>query len=160
MKQRRTKLIQPALQLRLIGAFAGLTLLALLAQFLVLGAVLGETANALPNGGTDLAGEIPTILGRALLISLGLVLPALFLIGVRATFKIAGPLYRFERHLTEVSEGQQPGPCRLREKDQLKGLCELINTALVSEYERGVAEAKGGQVETPEAESGERSEAA
>ncbi len=37
---------------------------------------------------------------------------------------------------------------------------ELINTALVSEYERGVAEAKGGQVETPEAESGERSEAA
>ena len=41
--------------------------------------------------------------------------------------RIAGPLYRFQRSLQELSEGELTGRIRLRQKDQLGDLGESIN---------------------------------
>jgi hypothetical protein len=51
---------------------------------------------------------------------------------VRLTHRVAGPLFRLERHLEAVKAGQDPGELRLREEDQLQGLAELVNEALAA----------------------------
>lgn len=128
--KRRIKLIQPSLQLRLIGAFAGVTALALIAQVLVLGVSLSRFAGGLGASGAAFVEALPGLLGTCLAASVALVLPALVLIGVRVTFRVAGPLYRMERHLEAVARGEQPGPCRIREHDQLQQFCATLNEAL------------------------------
>ena len=45
------------------------------------------------------------------------------------TFRIAGPIYRFEQYLAGIAEGRQLGPCRIREGDELVELCARINEA-------------------------------
>jgi hypothetical protein len=134
--KRRIRLIKPRLQLRLIGAFAGLCALALLVHTLMVGALLMSVAGKLPQAGMHLANALPAALGEALFWSFFLLLPSLLLIGVHLTFKIAGPLFRFERHLGEVVRGEEPGPCRLRKTDDLQELCALLNQALESERAR------------------------
>ena len=146
--KRRIKLIQPRLQLRMMGAFLGLSVLCLLAQTLVLGTHLTTTASTMPTGGLYLAREIPGMLIESLLLSFLVLLPALLLIGIRITFKVAGPLYRFERHLREIRGGEWPEPCRIRKSDQLQEFCELMNAALESARAQG--EAQGRQAEREE----------
>lgn len=143
--RRRIKLIKPRLQLRMIGSFLGLCTLGLLAQTLVLGSLLLQTSADLPIGGAYLARELPTLLLRAGLLSLGLLMPALLLIGTHITFRIAGPLFRFERHLAEVARGKWPEPCRLRKGDDLQEMCSLINRALDSAREQGEEAAREEQ---------------
>lgn len=135
--KRRIRLIKPRLQLRLIGAFAGLCALALLVHTLMVGALLLSLAGSLPEGGTRLADALPVALGEALFWSFLLLLPSLLLIGIHRTFRIAGPLFRFETYLGQVLRGEEPGPCRLRKTDDLQELCELLNAALESERRRG-----------------------
>lgn len=139
--KRRTKLPRPRLQLRMIGAFAGLCALALLAQTLLLGALMMELANSLPTGGPRLAEELPGALMRALGLSVLMILPALGVIGVRITFKLAGPLYRFEQHLGAIAAGEWPDACRIRKGDDLQEFCTLLNDALSAAHARGVADA-------------------
>jgi len=136
---RRNKLPRPRLQLRLVGAFACLCALALMTQAFVLATELSRLAGGLPSGGRALAEALPGVLARSLGISVLLLLPALVWIGIRVTFRIAGPMYRFERHLEAVARGAWPGPCRIREGDDLQEFCELLNAALES------ARAQGGQ---------------
>ena len=133
-KRRRIRLIKPRFQLRLIGAFGGLCVLALLVHTLMVGAILTTMASRSPEWGTGMAAVLPGALGKALLWSFLLLLPSLLLLGIHWTFKIAGPLFRFESHLGAVARGEDPGPCRLRKNDDLKELCELINQGL--EHER------------------------
>ena len=64
-----------------------------------------------------------------LAVSFGLFLPLTFCIGVLVTFRIAGPVYRFEQYLKQVSRGEQLGPCKIRDGDEFQGLCDLINEA-------------------------------
>ena len=125
--RRRIKLPKPGLQLRLVGAFVGLTALGFLIQSLLLGMFLAETSARMPEGGTHLMAELPGLPIRLVLVTLGLVLPLVFAVGVLITFRIAGPVYRFEQYLTSVLRGEQLGPCRLRKGDELGGLCEIIN---------------------------------
>ena len=69
---------------------------------------------------------------RVLLISASVILPLTLLVGVLATFKVAGPIYSLRKHLTAIRDGEDPGPWRLREKDLLKDLCQLTDEALAS----------------------------
>ncbi len=127
--KRRIKLIQPQLQLRLIAAFLGMSALALTLQFLLFTSSLTELATELPEDGAALIERVPAHVQRILLVSFLIFLPLTFCAGVLITFRIAGPLYRFEQYLKQVIRGERPPDCRLRDGDELQDLCQLINEA-------------------------------
>jgi signal peptidase II len=127
--KRRIKLIQPRLQLRLILSFLGVTALALTLQFILFTSTLTRLASELPEDGPLLLELVPEHVLAVLFISTGVLLPLTFFVGVLVTFRIAGPLYRFELFLKDVIRGSEPADCRLRKGDELKGLCELLNEA-------------------------------
>jgi signal peptidase II len=127
--KRRIKLIQPRLQIKLISAFIGMSALALTLQFLLFTSSLTELASELPEDGPALIERVPAHVQRILLVSFLVFLPLTFCVGVLITFRIAGPLYRFEMYLKQVIRGEKPPDCRLRKGDELLGLCDLINEA-------------------------------
>lgn len=127
--RRRVKLIRPRLQLKLVGTFAGLSLFALVFQFILFGAVTTRFAAGLPNDGDLLFSRLAPALGFVLAASLVLVMPFTFWIGVRMTHRIAGPVHRFESFLEAVSKGQRPPDFHLRDGDELNELAEWINDA-------------------------------
>jgi len=128
--KRRIRLIQPSIQLRLISVFAGLTALALVTQALVLGVALSQLAGKMGPNGSLLMIELPKLLGICLGLSAVLVFPSLLIIGIRTTFRISGPLYRMERHLEGVANGESMGRCTIRKDDQLQDFCDTLNRAL------------------------------
>ena len=128
-QKRRIKLIRPRLQLRLILAFLGVTALALTLQFILFTSSLTRVAVELPQDGPLLIEQLPEHVLAVLLISAALVLPLTFFVGVLVTFRVAGPLYRFELFLKDVERGAKPADCRLRKGDELQDLCELLNRA-------------------------------
>lgn len=127
--KRRIKLIQPRLQLRLVGVFCGLTLLALGLQFLVFMRALSGIAEQLPADHGVLMEAVPEMVLQSSLLALLVVLPLVLFVGVLVTFRIAGPLYRIEMHLRRLISGEDPGECRLRKGDELQNLCSLVNRA-------------------------------
>jgi len=127
--KRRIQLIQPRLQLRLILTFLGVSALALALQFILFTASLTRLAAELPADGPQLIEQVPEHVLLVLLVSIAVLLPLTFFVGVVVTFRIAGPIYRFESYLTDVIAGGKPADCRLRKGDELKDLCELINRA-------------------------------
>jgi hypothetical protein len=140
MYKRKVKLIQPKLQVKLIGAFVGLSALALLLQFLLLGMSLSELAADLPEGGPLLASRVPEMLLSAVGVSMLLALPLIFGFGVLITHKIAGPVYRFEQYLEQIARGEEVGPCKIREGDEFQVLCEKLNEAIAKLRENRVAQ--------------------
>ena len=143
--KRRIKLIRPRLQLKLTAVFGGLLLLSLLTSMMLSGLLIARLSEALPSDSTLLIELLPGLLTRSLLVSLLFVLPALLLIGVRTTFRIAGPVHRLESHLGAVVAGLRPGPGQLREGDELQELCGLINQALDTARCEGMAEGESAQ---------------
>jgi hypothetical protein len=139
--RRRFRLIRPGLQLRLIGAFFGISALSLVLQYFVFLRVLSHAAEKLPSDGALLLPAVHTDLLLVLGLSFGLLAPATFVIGVLVTHRVAGPLYRFETYLRQVLAGEMRAPCRLRHGDELNELCELINRATQSARD-GAAESK------------------
>jgi signal peptidase II len=127
--KRRIKLIQPRLQLKLIFVFLGMAASSMLLQFILFTSNVTEVATALPADGLILVEELPALLYRTLVVSFLLFLPLMFFVGVLVTFRIAGPLYRFEVYLKQVIRGEKPEDCRLRQGDELQNLCQLINEA-------------------------------
>ncbi|MEX1023875.1 MAG: hypothetical protein WD226_02255 [Planctomycetota bacterium] len=125
--KRRIKIIKPRLQLKLVGIFVGISALGFLLQSLIVGLRLAETAMSLPDDGGMLMGLLPRLPIEILVFSFGMVLPLTFAVGVVATHRIAGPVYRFEQYLESVKRGEQLDPCRLRKTDELQELCQLIN---------------------------------
>ena len=128
-KRRRQKLIKPGIQLRLSGIFAGVLMMCLLLQWLLFSAMLSNAAQEMPVGGEYLVDLMPSLLLRSVLFSFLVALPLTMAIGVLATFRITGPIHRFEMYLREVIRGKQLGPCKIREGDALGELCDLINKA-------------------------------
>lgn len=125
--RRRVKLIKPRLQLKLIGVFVGLSGLGFLLQSLHVGLRLSELAANVPEGGPYLMAVMPELPLEILLVSFGMLLPLTIAVGVIATFRIAGPVYRFEQYLRAVADKKEVRPCRLRDGDDLQDLCALIN---------------------------------
>ena len=128
-QRRRIKLIKPRLQLRLIGVFVGLSGLGFLMQSLHVGLRLSELAASAPEGGPYLMAVMPELPLEILAVSFGMLLPLTVAVGILVTFRIAGPVYRFEQYLKGVINGEEVGPCRLRKGDQLQDLCDLITQA-------------------------------
>ncbi len=52
---------------------------------------------------------------------------ALVRLGVRVSNRTCGPVYNILNKLAAIRRGENPGPIRLREKDELKELAESIN---------------------------------
>jgi hypothetical protein len=125
--RRRIKLIKPRLQLKLIGVFVGLSALGFLLQSLHVGLRMSELAASVPEGGTYLMAVMPELPLEILLVSFGMLLPLTIAVGILVTFRIAGPVYRFEKYLKAVIAGEEAGPCRIRKGDEFQELCELIN---------------------------------
>lgn len=136
-EQRRDRLVRPRLQLRLILAFLGVAVMALLLQFALLACVLTTAAAELPQDGQLLLERMSSLSLAILAISLGVLLPLCFFVGVLATFRVAGPLYRFEKHLEAVARGIDPGTCRIRSGDELQEFCQVLNSALERVRARG-----------------------
>lgn len=128
--KRRRKLIKPGLQLKLVGAFAGMSALGFLLQYILLAKELTQLAVQLPEGGSVLAERAPGVLLSVLGISFLLLFPLIACVGIVLTFRIAGPVYRFEKYLEGVARGEQQGPCRIRRTDELHELCDRINAAV------------------------------
>ncbi len=131
-ERRRIKLIKPRLQLKLVGVFVGLSGLGFLMQSLHVGLRLSELAANVPEGGPYLMAVMPELPLEILAVSFGMLLPLTIAVGIMVTFRIAGPIYRFEKFLKQVVSGEQVGPCKLRRGDELEELCELINQATES----------------------------
>ncbi len=145
--RRRKKLIKPGIQMRMVAAFLCVGVVVILIQGVVLFHMLTRLAADLPNEGGLIVKDIPAMVGRSLLIGTGLIIPSIFVIGVLVTFRVAGPLYRFEMFLKQVANGEKPGPCKLRKGDELKGLCELLNVVTAPLREGEVALLEGGDPE-------------
>jgi nitrogen fixation/metabolism regulation signal transduction histidine kinase len=65
----------------------------------------------------------------SLLISFACLTPLTLIVGVNITFKIVGPLRKFENFLNEITEGKAPEDCRLRKDDDLQELRQALNEA-------------------------------
>ena len=147
-RKRAIKLPLPGFQLRLIAWFGALSALALLGQFLLISSQLSRFAHEMPEGGAYLFEHRGELLFQTLVFSFGMLLPITVLIGIRATFKWAGPLYRYHQHLREVAAGETTAPCRVRAGDDLQELCTLINAAIDTTRAR----AQAGDTSPPTAE--------
>ena len=149
-ERRRIKLIKPRLQLKLVGVFVGLSGLGFLLQSLHVGLRLSELASSVPEGGTYLMAVMPELPLEILLVSFGMLLPLTIAVGILVTFRIAGPVYRFEKYLTQVINGEEVGPCRIRDGDEFQELCDLINQATAKLRESRTSETKKTEEERPE----------
>jgi hypothetical protein len=130
--KRRIKLIRPRLQLKLTGWFLSVTVIGLLLQYLLFGYFLTELALQLPGQGAYLVAQADVMLLKALGLTAVLVMPLTVAVGILVTFRVAGPVYRFEQHLGSLARGEDPGPCRIRKGDELQDLCRRINEAVVT----------------------------
>ena len=104
-------------------------LVAWLAGFTVyctLFALLGEKlADVYPRG--RLIALFKTV-NITLLINVALLVPFVVVVSVILSHRIAGPLYRIERYLNEVAQGDFSSILKLRKRDELKGVAEAINS--------------------------------
>ena len=130
-ERRRTRLIVPRFQLGLVAAFGAIAFLGLLLEVLLVAVQLGALEQRMPSGGAYVAEAVPRMIGSSLGLSLLLVLPALLVIGVRLTFRWAGPVYRIKKHCEAIARGEDPGPLRLRSGDELQDLADAVEAAVV-----------------------------
>lgn len=128
--KRRNKLPKPRFQLNLAGTFMALVAMSLFVQTLVCGAQFATFAKNFQGSEGDLVAALPGLLGRSLVYGSLMIVPALGIMGIYITFRMAGPIYRFETHLRSVIAGESPGTCYIREGDHHQELCDLINGAL------------------------------
>lgn len=141
-RKRSIKLILPTMQLRLIGYFAGASLLSLGLQYLLFSQAMSALAADLPSDGLFVLDRLPRVLSGVFLTSAALIFPVIAWVGLQTTFRLAGPLYRFEKHLEAVNQGSESRPCKLRSGDQLQQLCRLINEASRARREANAAAAR------------------
>jgi hypothetical protein len=134
---RRDRLVRPRLQLRMILAFLAVAALALLLQFTLFTSVLSTAAAELPQDGAILLERTSGLTILTLFLSFAVLLPLCLFVGILVTFRVVGPLYRFEKHLETVAEGGDPGPCRIRAGDELQDFCAKLNAALDRVRARG-----------------------
>ena len=115
--KRRIKLIRPRLQLKLTGWFLSVTVIGLLLQYMLFGYFLTQLALQLPGQGGYLVAQADGMLLKALGLTAVLVLPLTVAVGILVTFRVAGPVYRFEQHLGSLARGEDPGTCSIRKGD-------------------------------------------
>ncbi|MBE9582144.1 MAG: HAMP domain-containing protein [Proteobacteria bacterium] len=70
------------------------------------------------------------------LITLGLVTLATIVVTLFVSHKIAGPMFRFEKELKQVAEGDLTKRVVLRKKDQITDMAESLNNMISSLHEK------------------------
>jgi hypothetical protein len=139
-RTRKQKLIKPRLQLWVTGVFLMTTCAAVLAQFVMLNRVLVVLAREMPEQSEVLMEQWPTMLRTTLGLTIALLVPFTLGVGILTTFRIAGPLYRFEEYMGQVARGEDRGPCQIRKGDMLQEVCDKLNlmvTALRAQQDHG-----------------------
>ena len=140
-KRRFLRLVQPRIQLRLMLASGSLVATGLLLQYLLILMLVTRLAETLPGDGAWLVEQLGGALLTALLASFLLLVPLVGLVGILASQRWAGPLYRFERFLEELQRGERPADIRLRKGDELTGFCAKLNQATAPLRRHPTAEA-------------------
>ncbi len=125
--RRSKKLIEPRIQIRFGLIFLAMAGLAAMVQSIVMAHFLTNLATEMPTDGMKLRAGLPEVLSLSFLVTFFMLAPLMLVIGVRSTFKIVGPLYRFRVHLQGVLRGEQSDPCRIRKDDELQEFCSLLN---------------------------------
>ncbi|MFN0008259.1 MAG: hypothetical protein ACKVXR_10150 [Planctomycetota bacterium] len=138
--KRRKKLINPRMQLRLILIFFCAAGLAVQVEAVLIAMTMSRLAKTLPNDGAELSERMPEFVRTNLILAFLVLTPVMLFIGVIATFKICGPLYRFEQFLRAVRDGRQIEPCRIRKDDELQDFCTLLNEVTAPLRERAIHE--------------------
>ena len=129
-KFRKKKLINSGLQLKMIAAFLFLSGISALFQVILLNRSIMSLSSLMETDGDILLVEMPSLLLSNTTMTLGVLFPMMLLVGILITHRIAGPIYRFEQHLGAIARGEEMGPCRIHEGDELHSLCERINDAV------------------------------
>jgi hypothetical protein len=127
VQQRKKKLINPRLQLRLVVIFLCAAGLAVQVEAILITLTLTRLSRTLPNDGSELLEQLPEFVRTNLLLTFLLLAPLMLGVGIVATFRIAGPLHNFEKFLRAVRDGQQVDPCQIRKGDELQAICTLLN---------------------------------
>jgi hypothetical protein len=146
--RRKKKLIKPALQIKGAVAFLCTAGIGVLVQAMILVHALANVAGQVPNDRLVILDAVPKVLATNLVITFVFLVPLTLSIGILVTFRVAGPIYRFEHFLNQVLRGERPGPCRIRKGDELQDFCELLN--------RVTAPLREGQTESETASEAER----
>ena len=126
---RTKKLVDPKIQMSLVWPIAGVSALAMMLQFLFLGARLSDAMVKAEINGASAADAVPRLLLEVFAVSVLVLVPVVTLIGIALTFRIAGPLHRFRLYLRAILRNEQAEPCRIREGDHLQDFCDLLNEA-------------------------------
>lgn len=127
--KRRQYIVAPAFQLKYVGLILALVFItALLCSYFVyytVMLVLGDKlANVYPQGRLV---SIVSMVNFRILLSMVFLIPAVFIFGILASHKIAGPIYRIEKFLNAMSSGILSEKLTLRKKDELVSLANGIN---------------------------------
>lgn len=147
---RWNKLIEPRLQFRLIGSFAGVACVALLAQFLIIASLLSRYASEMPRGGEALASDLPGLMAKMTAVAFGVLLPATVGLGILITSQVAGPVHRLKQHLLSIARGERVGEVRLRKGDMMQDLAAAVNEAVGSRGDsRHVDDHEDPEIEEP-----------
>jgi methyl-accepting chemotaxis protein len=129
MTQRNKKLINPKFQLKLVGTFFFLACISALFQVLLLNLSLRELAPRLGESSEAMLLLLDELFRKNLMLAFIGLLPLMLIVGVLVTHRIAGPIYRMEKHLEALARGENPGECRIRKEDEFQELCERLNEA-------------------------------
>lgn len=144
MYSRKKKLINPGLQLRLVAIFLCSAALAVQAEAILITYTLTKLAEEMPNDGSVLLSQLPEFVRTNLLLTFALLAPLTLGVGIVATFRVAGPLYRFEQFLQAIKEGRQVEPCTIRKGDELHGFCTLLNEVTAPLREKAADAVRAG----------------
>lgn len=130
VSKRKRFLIKKGFQFRYIGIVFALALLASIVTgytvFATGWTLLGEKlANVYPQGRLV---YVLKATNMALIRNLLFVLPIIFVLGLLFSHRIAGPVYRIEKTIYEISKGNLALKIKLRRGDELWDLADIINT--------------------------------
>ena len=132
---RRTQyLIAKKFQLKYVGMILLLvSLTAIMCSYVVYYTMMltmgDKLANVYPQGRLI---SIVNMVNLRILLSILLVAPLIVLIGIYASHKIAGPIYRIEKFLGSMADGDISSPLILRRNDELMSLAGGINRVIDS----------------------------
>ncbi len=120
-RPRRVKVIDARLQYGMIAVFLAVVVAGLL-LFSAVAALLSFVAGAGESGAAFVSRVLPWLLLNDLAIMV-----LVIVVGIFATHRVAGPVYRMERDIERVLAGERGVTIRLRRTDAFPGLARRVN---------------------------------
>lgn len=130
MFRRKQYIVKKGMQFRYIGIVFGLVILAsIITGYTVFATgwtLLGEKlASVYPQGRLMFVIKATNV---ALIRNLLFISPALFILPLLFSHRIAGPVYRIEKSILDITKGDLALKIKLRKGDELTDLAEIINS--------------------------------